>query len=503
MKHSLFLLLLFTAPICFTAARTVSPYAALSIGTTPGGEQYGHLSYDSAGNRLSNGQGQQIVMGLVTKPTMIRNADSTNEVIHHGPRGKRYLRRNAQHERILYVGDMEYRMSDSGNLIERVVYIRNGHYYPIAQVNTTTATPTYVYWLRDHLGSGLRKVDDTGSSVDGTRYDAWGTPTAATGVKVPQDKHHRGFTGHENIPSAEMIDMNARLFALDSSAFLGPDWVIQYPNRLPSLNRYCYGRNSPLAGTDPSGNVFIYEHDILTFTVPRNASNSVSAHSDYAVDAEFIFEMDIGELFEFNRFGTARQFDFRLNGEQDIHVSTDVIRNPQGYLSILLAQFDFSIMSDPHTPVARNVRTEFLADIIRRGSSPLEGINYELSFSLGINLTQSFYAGSDAYQILDRNMDIHFPTEHLRNQVVDAIVMGSPFEREVAAAAHNYTIVGRRVRRLEDGDLVARFDFERRQFSRTGSRSPSRPVSEISIPRQQPRHSAPAALKRRRIPVRE
>lgn len=466
-----------------------SPYAVQSIGNTPSDTAHGNFSYDSAGNRMSNGQGQDITMGLVTKPTKITHAHLGDEIIKYGPRGKRYLRVNAVGERIIYVGDMEYRLSASD---ESIVYIRNGHYYPIAQVKTTAATPEYVYWLRDHLGSGVSKVDDAGTSVAQTRYDAWGTPTAPTGVAVAQDKRFRGFTGHENIPSAQMVDMNARLYALDSSAFLGPDRVINNPGGLPWLNRYCYGGNNPLSGTDPSGNVFeeanitqdvLEDGHLINFTVPHNRNG----------DNNYAFRFDTEDPFTFDQIGVGREFRFTdlVNiGPGGASIAGEVNRNRMGYLAILLERFHLPTQSPVTGMEASNVRTEFIADLLSHARDQLEGMTLESSFTLHINLTQSdyFMADREHYLAIEGLMNVTFPSEFLRNQAIDPTLSNSRFAREaLTARRQEYSLVSTRARRLADGDLLASLDFRRRgRHSPSDSTlSSSRPASEITIPQSE------------------
>jgi RHS repeat-associated protein len=63
----------------------------------------------------------------------------------------------------------------------------------------------------------------------------------------------RGFTGHENLPWFNLINMNGRLYDPLVGRFLTVDNVIQDPTSTQNYNRYSYCLNNPLKFTDPSG----------------------------------------------------------------------------------------------------------------------------------------------------------------------------------------------------------------------------------------------------------
>ena len=53
-----------------------------------------------------------------------------------------------------------------------------------------------------------------------------------------------------------LIHMNGRLYDPLTGRFISADFLIQSPENLQSYNRYSYGWNNPLSGTDPSGQSF-------------------------------------------------------------------------------------------------------------------------------------------------------------------------------------------------------------------------------------------------------
>lgn len=255
---------LFYTSALFASARlyAASPYAAINVSVNSSGDLT--YTYNMMGQRQSNGQGQSIEWGLADKPVKIETVDSqgntATERFDYGTRGQRYLRTHADDDsKTLYVGSLEYRI-DSNGRIERKVYIRNGSYSPVAIVGTSDASFEYSYFLRDHLGSALMAVDDSGNKIISEshgRYDPWGQPWNVEGVAVDKLKEDsRGFTGHENIASAGLIHMNGRVYDPIIGQFIGPDRFIQNASRGVGLNRYAYIGNSPTNGTDPSGWAF-------------------------------------------------------------------------------------------------------------------------------------------------------------------------------------------------------------------------------------------------------
>ena len=66
----------------------------------------------------------------------------------------------------------------------------------------------------------------------------------------------RGYTGHEMLPSLDIIQMGGRIYDPNLARFLQADPNIQAPKNLQNYNRYSYVLNNPLTYTDPSGYFF-------------------------------------------------------------------------------------------------------------------------------------------------------------------------------------------------------------------------------------------------------
>lgn len=237
-----------------------SPYAPEKVGTHLNGSQIGTYRYDTANNRLSNGLGQTITMGLVTKPVTIKKGAET-QILKYGIDGARYLSLNTDGRKTFYLENAEYRISALG-VHSSIMRVRAKGYSPDVQIDVTNHTdPQYTYFIKDHLGSPVSSVGPTNSVDKRTRFDPWGRMTEATGVaqdlsNTADVEATRGYTGHETIASADLIQMNARVFDPVVGLFLGPDRFIQ-GRSIASVNRLILGHNNNPNVTDPSGWVTI------------------------------------------------------------------------------------------------------------------------------------------------------------------------------------------------------------------------------------------------------
>lgn len=145
-------------------------------------------------------------------------------------------------------------MPADGGPSKSTIHVRNGSYSLVAQLEISSGNTDYVYHLRDHQGTPLVSVDDTGTVLSERRYDVWGMARDIDGADATLDKSVRGYTGHENIPSADLIQANGRIYDPKAKQFTSADPVI-FAGNLVSHNRYAYGLNSPNDHTDITGYV--------------------------------------------------------------------------------------------------------------------------------------------------------------------------------------------------------------------------------------------------------
>ena len=141
----------------------------------------------------------------------------------------------------------------------------------VLHVRTTpdggTATTTYEYLHRDHLGSVESVTDAAGLELRVMAYDPFGERRASDWMGELDDdgrqaiaddasvKTSRGYTGHEHLERTGLIHMNGRVYDPVLGRFLSPDPVVADATYSQSWNAYSYALNSPLSFTDPSGHI--------------------------------------------------------------------------------------------------------------------------------------------------------------------------------------------------------------------------------------------------------
>jgi RHS repeat-associated protein len=114
------------------------------------------------------------------------------------------------------------------------------------------------YFLRDNLGSTNIVTDENGAVLERLAYEPFGKRRQAAGQQDPNNTlsdpmGQRGFTNHEHLDELKLIHMNGRVYDPMTARFMSADPYIQAPMNSQSYNRYSYGWNSPLNGTDPTG----------------------------------------------------------------------------------------------------------------------------------------------------------------------------------------------------------------------------------------------------------
>lgn len=151
------------------------------------------------------------------------------------------------------------------------LYLHGGYYdAPIVWRKRNNTKPELYHVLRDPLGSITNVVRDDGYRQEELSYDAWGhlrnpmgweplsqAKMSLTGGSTPSSTFlGRGFCGHEQLPVANLVHMNARLYDPWTGRFLSPDPYVQFPDFSQGLNRYSYCMNNPLIYVDENGEFF-------------------------------------------------------------------------------------------------------------------------------------------------------------------------------------------------------------------------------------------------------
>ncbi|MGA9211713.1 RHS repeat-associated core domain-containing protein [Kaistella sp.] len=170
-----------------------------------------------------------------------------------------------------YSSDFAVEITQTGNQTEIITYI-TGDPYSANYIKKEVLTGTVLaekenYFLhRNNLGSilAITKATD-GTVVEKRFFDAWGNLKGfvnAAGTLITDAQQlstvnfflYRGYTGHEHLWKAGLINMNARIYDPILRKFLSPDNYVQDPFNTQSYDRFSYVFNNPLLFTDPSGN---------------------------------------------------------------------------------------------------------------------------------------------------------------------------------------------------------------------------------------------------------
>ena len=126
-----------------------------------------------------------------------------------------------------YVGDrFEYdTVTGSG----RLWLDGNAYSAPAVLVRSGSGTWQLCYIYRDYLGSITHVTDASGTVLEENSYDPWGrmrdpaTQVCYASGSEPSLMLGRGYTGHEWLPLASLVNMNARFYDPVIGVFLAPD----------------------------------------------------------------------------------------------------------------------------------------------------------------------------------------------------------------------------------------------------------------------------------------
>ena len=377
-------------------ASVVGPYVFTNIkGAASGPIVY---QYDSAGRRIAygqtNGVNQTVTWNLIGKPFEIKTG-SGKESFKYSPSGVRYLRKRADGAKTLYFGEAEFHIDVNGDFADRRFLIRNGQYSPIAMLaDDGNGNAEYAYYLQDHLGSNLVTVSENGMAgtpESNGRYSPWGQVWGANGVARPANEKHRGFTGHESIASAQLIDMNGRVYDPFTQHFLSADKYLQERSTIVGLNRYAYVANSPLNATDPSGWIAVKINELSKIA---DGAHRTFVHEQLNTFSRTLSHPDDGFL---------REITYTYNRER----SPNVLRNR--------AAFDISFKTATNRTIQTGV-WEFYPGNFERS---MEGLNSHLREALSQHKKTVRFARETIFG--EKASPQRIPgTEHIRKELRNA-----------------------------------------------------------------------------------
>jgi RHS repeat-associated protein len=153
-------------------------------------------------------------------------------------------------ERFVYGRDQNIALvfDENGNVNHRYLF-GDG----VDQIEADESNGTVLWALTDHLGSVRDVVDDSGTVLNHVVYDAFGGVTSQTDESVV---FRYGYTAREFDAESGLQYNRARYLDSFTGKFISED-PISFKGGDFNLYRYVF--NSPLNGTDPSGEVTVYD----------------------------------------------------------------------------------------------------------------------------------------------------------------------------------------------------------------------------------------------------
>ena len=215
----------------------------------------------AANNRISSNE-QTIEYNAFQRPSKITEPAQTTHSYTYNNDGVRTKYEKANNGVINYTkcyleGEYEYE-EESGT----TRLFLGGDAYSAFAVYERNSTGTLYCLGRDHLGSITQVIDGNGVLREERSFDAWGNLRDPRTLEVYDIEHQpklffgRGFTGHEHLQEAGLINMNARLYDPVLGRFLSPDPYVQNVDFSQNYNRYSYCLNNPLKYVDPDGELW-------------------------------------------------------------------------------------------------------------------------------------------------------------------------------------------------------------------------------------------------------
>lgn len=227
-------------------------------------------TYDPNGNQLTGG-GKYIQWTSFNKPYRIAHQKKNTSIqLHYAVNKQQRIRveySNRQEvSRITTLGSYEKRVDIKTNQVEHRNRVMGILVHSISTDLSGFPVQTMLgpegngsrhsYLHKDHLGSILAITDDQQNIIEQRELNAFGQQNVLRGD--PKKSTDKGFTGHENIKSIELVHMQARYYDPYTGRFISADTVIPDPTDLQSFNPYSYVRNNPVSLIDPDGHTWVY-----------------------------------------------------------------------------------------------------------------------------------------------------------------------------------------------------------------------------------------------------
>jgi len=251
----------------FGSGKTVSYAVTGNISTKTDAGTYAYdATRKNAVSDITDPQGgsltmnQSVTYNVFNKPlTLGVNGNQWYWTFEYGYDQQRQLMKSyidgALSETKYYVGNYEKRVTAGGTTKEFTYISAPGAGLVAVHVKPSSGTEALYYVHTDYLGSIMALTNSSGTLAEKYFYDAWGNKKNPANWALADSRTSwivdRGYTAHEHLDNAGLINMNGRLYDPQLGRMLNAD-----PFTSPGtqgMNRYSYVLNNPLKYTDPSG----------------------------------------------------------------------------------------------------------------------------------------------------------------------------------------------------------------------------------------------------------
>jgi len=230
------------------------------------------IEFNTNGQNVNTQRGfAQVTYNAFKSPLQITLAGKENLSFEYNILKTRYSTvSSVSGETKYFSSDFAVEIKKKGNTTEVVTFLTGDPYsanYIKKEIlqNGTLSSKNNYYLHRDNIGSIIAITKTDGSVAEKRFFDAWGNLKAivnASGQMITDAQQlinynfliDRGYTGHEHLWKAGLINMNARIYDPVLRKFLSPDNLVQDPFNTQSYDRFSYVFNNPLLYVDIDGN---------------------------------------------------------------------------------------------------------------------------------------------------------------------------------------------------------------------------------------------------------
>jgi RHS repeat-associated protein len=240
----------------YPSAGSIRPHAVSSIAGTVNGVVNPSYTYDANGN-MTAGAGRTVTYTAFNMAASIVQGSTTVGFTYDSEHTR--VQMTAPSGTTTYIND-----TGSGAMSEKLVSGSTTTWHDYIQADGkiiaekfSGATSAMRYFVNDHLGSVAVVMNEAGTVVERNAFDAWGKRRNLNGSDDTTcsltSQTTRGYTGHEQIDAACLINANARIYDPAIGRFMTADSIVPDAFDAQSYNRYAYVGNRPLSATDPTG----------------------------------------------------------------------------------------------------------------------------------------------------------------------------------------------------------------------------------------------------------